>query len=65
MQGCYINVELYVLTKKYIFTNQAYLFRYTQLFTEYGKLAMEESNIKPFQVKQLTLFTLFVCLFVN
>jgi len=52
------------IDKNYIFTNQAYLFHYTQLFTEYGKLAMEESSIKPFQVKQLTLFTLFVCLFV-
>ena len=70
MQGWYIQVELYVngfneyvfSQKNIIFTNQVYLFYYTQLFTEYGKLAMEESNIKPFQVKQLTWFSLFVCL---
>lgn len=35
------------------FLPEFYVFVFVQLFTEYGKLAMEETDVKPFQVRKL------------
>jgi hypothetical protein len=37
-----------------VYLGIVYLF--LQLFTEYGKLAMESSDVRPFQVKQIIIY---------